>query len=943
MSLTEAQTRQQLIDEKLGFAGWNVNDPSQVIQELDIDLVEAGVLQTFEKPPTPYSCHQFADYVLLRHGKPLAVVEAKRTSKDANLGKEQALQYAQNLQKLHGGNIPFIFYTNGYDIYFWESDFYPPVKVHGFPTFEELEWLDQRRRHRKPLSIELINTDIAGRDYQLAAIRSILEGIEAKQRKFLLVMATGSGKTRTATALMDVIMRARWAKRILFLVDRIALRDQALDAFKEHIPEEPRWPKIQGASHEKEFAKDRRIYVTTYPTMLNMIQNGITPETWISPHFFDVVIADESHRSIYNTYKQVLDYFNAIRLGLTATPTDKIDHDTFKLFNCELNDPTFAYTYQEALEHEPPYLSDFEVLKVRSKFQLEGIKGGTLPAPVQRKLIAEGKDVEDINFEGTDLERKVTNSGTNALIVREFMEESIKDATGTLPGKTIIFAISMKHARRLEKIFDQLYPEHKGRLCRVLVSDDPRVHGKGGLLDQFKNQNMPRVAISVDMLDTGVDVREVVNLVFAKPVYSYVKFWQMIGRGTRVLEEDPAKCKPWCRKKDKFLIIDCWANFDFFKMEPKGREPGTQVSLPVKLFKSRLDKLEAALSRNRDDVVASVKDELRHDINSLPKNNVLIFENQANLATIEPDQFWDQLGVQELGYLRSTIAPILRAQSGADFKAMRFETEVVELATALLAENKTAFVAIQKSLISQISELPLTVNVVAREKELIEEALHANWWSTPTEEKLHLLIERLARLMRYRQRKSEAITHLDIDDLTAVKGKIEFGPEHERMTTTVYREKVEAFIVNLVAENPVLQKIQAGQQVTDNEIIKLANLLQKQELHITEDLLRKVYDHKTARFIQFIRHILGLEKLESWSVTVSQAFDTFITGHTTLTALQIQFLQTLKTFILQTGRIDKPDFIDAPFTRLHPKGIRGVFNPDEIEEILRFSKKLLAA
>ncbi|MCK5230407.1 MAG: restriction endonuclease subunit R, partial [Desulfobulbaceae bacterium] len=173
--------------------------------------------------------------------------------------------------------------------------------------------------------------------------------------------------------------------------------------------------------------------------------------------------------------------------------------------------------------------------------------------------------------------------------------------------------------------------------------------------------------------------------------------------------------------------------------------------------------------------------------------------------------------------------------------------------------------------------------------------------------------------------------------------KIEFGPEHERMTTTVYREKVEAFIVNLVAENPVLQKIQAGQQVTDNEIIKLANLLQKQELHITEDLLRKVYDHKTARFIQFIRHILGLEKLESWSVTVSQAFDTFITGHTTLTALQIQFLQTLKTFILQTGRIDKPDFIDAPFTRLHPKGIRGVFNPDEIEEILRFSKKLLAA
>lgn len=186
MPLTESQTRQKLIDEKLGFAGWNVNDPSQVTQELEIDLVKAGVLQTSEKAPTPYSGHQFADYALLRHGKPLAVVEAKRTSKDANLGKEQALQYAQNLQKLHGGDVPFIFYTNGYDIYFWESDFYPPVKVHGFPTFEELEWLDQRRWHRKPLSVELISTDIAGRDYQLAAIRRILEGIEAKQKKFLL-------------------------------------------------------------------------------------------------------------------------------------------------------------------------------------------------------------------------------------------------------------------------------------------------------------------------------------------------------------------------------------------------------------------------------------------------------------------------------------------------------------------------------------------------------------------------------------------------------------------------------------------------------------------------------------------------------------------------------------------------------------------------------------
>ncbi len=247
-----------------------------------------------------------------------------------------------------------------------------------------------------------------------------------------------------------------------------------------------------------------------------------------------------SHRSIYNTYKSVLDYFNAIKLGLTATPRDHIDHDTFKVFECDAGNPTFAYAYEDAVNHVPPYLCDFEVPKVRSKFQLEGIKGETLPMPVQKQLIIEGLDVEDINFEGTDLERKVSNSGTNALILREFMEESIKDESGVLPGKTIIFAISKAHAYRLQELFDSMYPEHKGKLARVLVSEDRYVHGKGGLLDQFRNQDMPRIAISVDMLDTGIDVREIQNLVFAKPVYSYVKFWQMIGRGTRVLDE-PAK------------------------------------------------------------------------------------------------------------------------------------------------------------------------------------------------------------------------------------------------------------------------------------------------------------------------------------------------------------------------------------------------------------------
>jgi len=287
---------------------------------------------------------------------------------------------------------------------------------------------------------------------------------------------------------------------------------------------------------------------------------------------------------------------------------------------------------------------------------------------VQARLVAEGKDIEDIDFEGTDLERKVTNAGTNSLIVREFMEECIKDPSGILPGKTIIFAISMGHARRLEQIFEGLYPEHGGTLARVLVSDDRFVYGKGGLLDQFKTQDMPRVAISVDTLDTGVDVREIVNLVFAKPVYSFVKFWQMIGRGTRVLEEDPTKRRLWCDDKDRFLIIDCWDNFEYFRMNPKGREPGHQVPLPVRLFLARIDKLEAAVTAARADVTATVKDDLRQDLATLPRNNVVVMEAKAKLAGVEHDVFWTTIDTDALGYLRMAWPPAV-TPSGAAFEA----------------------------------------------------------------------------------------------------------------------------------------------------------------------------------------------------------------------------------------------------------------------------------
>ncbi len=296
----EKLTRKEIIDNRLILAGWNIADRTQVIEEYEI-IVDSNLAK---EATTPYAGYQYSDYVLLaKDGKPLAVVEAKKSSVDAHIGKEQAKQYCFNIQKQFGGPLPFCFYTNGHDIFFWDLNNYPPKKVFGFPTRDDLERYKYIRQKRQSLSGEFINSKIAGRDYQIAAIRAVLEAVEKRKRRFLLVMATGTGKTRTSIALVDALMRTGWAERVLFLVDRIALRDQTLDAFKEHLPHEPRWPK-QG---EKEIAKDRRIYASTYPTMLNVIRNE---DKTLSPHFFDLIVVDESHRSIYNTYQEVLEYFN---------------------------------------------------------------------------------------------------------------------------------------------------------------------------------------------------------------------------------------------------------------------------------------------------------------------------------------------------------------------------------------------------------------------------------------------------------------------------------------------------------------------------------------------------------------------------------------------------------------------------------------------------------
>ncbi|MFB9055362.1 DEAD/DEAH box helicase family protein [Mariniflexile ostreae] len=927
--MNESTTRKELIDIHLKEAGWDVDDRTQVVAEFVVNYVN----ETSET----YSNNQFADYVLLgKNGKPIAVVEAKKSSKDANIGKEQAKQYCYNIQKRTNDILPFCFYTNGHDIFFWDLENAPPRKVVGYPTREDLERYQYIRLAKKPLTNELINTKVAGRDYQIRAIRSVMDGLEQKRRTFLIVMATGTGKTRTTIALVEALMRAGWSEKALFLVDRIALRDQALEAFKEHLPNEPRWPK-QG---EKSIAKDRRIYISTYPTMLNIVREE--KET-LSPHFFDLIVIDESHRSIYNTYKEVLDYFNTITIGLTATPTDVIDHNTFKIFDCEDGLPSFAYTYEEAVNNIPPYLCNFQVMKIKTKFQTDGISKRTVSLEDQKKLILEGKEIAEINFEGVELEKKVINKGTNTLIVKEFMEESIKDINGVLPGKTIFFCVNIAHARRIEEIFDQLYPQYNGELAKVMVSEDSRVHGKGGLLDQFKNKDFPRVAISVDMLDTGIDVRELVNLVFAKPVYSYTKFWQMIGRGTRLLE--PTQMKSWCTEKDVFLILDCWDNFEYFKLKPKGKELKQAIPIPVKLFGLRLEKLVAVIEANIPETILEECIRLKKQIAILPANSIVIKDNSKAVARVNSLNFWVDINSDKINFLKTEILPLMRTISGIDYKAMRFEKDVLEVSLVKMHNAEEKYNMIKDALIERISDLPLSLNIVAKQQELIKDAQRNHFWNNIKENDFNNLIDKLSPLARYIDTRESTTgpSKFNFEDVLATKEMVEFGPKNEAVSITRYKEMVEEKVRELTESNPILQKVIHGNPISEDEIELLAKELHEENPHITIGLLQRVYQNRKAKFLQFIKHILGLEILETFTDSVANAFDAFIKEHNYLSSRQLQFLDILKKYILEKGNLEKKNLIESPFTMIHPEGIRGVFSPKEINEILQLTNKILAA
>ncbi|MBW7919141.1 MAG: DEAD/DEAH box helicase family protein [Anaerolineales bacterium] len=918
-NISEERTRKERIDPQLERAGWYLRDHSKVRIEIPVDGYDAA----------PWN--GVTDYCLYReNGEALAVVEAKKTAVDVRLAEAQLTHYVTEIEK-HQSFRPFGFLANGREIYFVDVGNAPKREVFGFFTREDLENLLYIRQNAKPLSSIEINNSIVDRSYQHEAIRRVCEAFETVpkvsepsgrsggKRKALIVMATGTGKTRTTMGLIDVFMRANQARRVLFVADRDALVEQAIDdGFQKYLPTEP-CTRLRSWNVET----SQRLYAVTLQTLSNIFEQ-------FSPAFFDLIVFDEVHRSIFNKFNEVLEYFDGRQIGLTATPANYINRDTFLAFDCTDGKPTYLYTYEQAIEDG--YLVDYELYAARTKFQREGIHGVDLTEEERNALIEKGIDPDDINFEGTELERTVTNFDTIRRQWEEIWEVCKKDASGQLPGKTIVFAVTQEHALRLQKIFDEMYPQFP-ELTKVITH---KSEYRGKLVEAFKKEDMPRIAISVDMLDTGIDVPEVVNLVFMKPVQSPIKLQQMIGRGTR----PQAACRnlallPNFEKKG-FLVIDFWEN-NFSRDAKEVADQSTPVL--VTIFNTRLKLLETYLNDQQNPDCRQVIADLRGQIQQIPTDSFTIRKHMPEIEEAWTDAYWDYLIPSKIDFLRVKVAPHLRLVPGVDVAAATFISKVERL-KLLKRTNKEASGTIQ-SIVEDAQSLRDTIlsDVERKAKSVCVPEKLVEFGSN----ELNLIRDTLAPRMKNKAR-YDTFLELDLVDSIAISGYILLSKSGEKMYVAEYRRLVEERILKLVANHPTIKAIQNGEDIDDWQLLELERTLTKElgesDLEVTLENLTKVFSPSTDSFLDLVRQALDMQSLPDYKDLVTRQFEKYTIEHK-FNADQIRFLRAVQSVFLQKRRLETADLYDAPaLVGFGQDAVERWFTEQEVSEIVVFANRL---
>ena len=867
------------------------------------------------------------DYVLWGDdGKPLAVVEAKRTSRDPRVGQHQAKCYADCLEK-EFGQRPVIFYSNGFQSWMWDDLNYAPREVFGFYSKDELQTLIQRRTFKKSLASETINNAITDRYYQIEAIRKVSEALESNHREALLIMATGTGKTRVSASIIDLLSKANWVKRVLFLADRNALIHQAKTNLNDYLPNLP----AVDLTREKE-DEGSRIVFSTYQTMINMIDGEADGDNrFYSVGHFDLIIFDEIHRSVYKRYKAIFKYFDGLRIGLTATPNDEGDRDTYALFNVQPNNPTYAYEIDQAVGDG--YLVPPKAISVPIKFQRSGIRYAELSDSEKIKYEEQFSDPLTGEFpdeiDAAALNNWLFNTDTVDKAIGHLMQNGIKVEGGDKLGKTIIFARSHKHAKFIEERFNLQYPQYKGDFMKVI---DHHEEYRYDLLNKFKGKDkMPQIAVTVDMLDTGIDVPEITNLVFFKPVKSRTKFWQMIGRGTRLCTD---LFGPGMDKKE-FVIFDFCENFEFFNNKPKGVEGASGKSLSQRLFEIRL-KLSFILlndeSAELKEYGKAILQGLIEQTQALNTQSFVVRQNWREVEKYKDANSWNALSDLDVKELVDKIAPLV-VETNQDEMAKRFDATLLDIQLSILEGMPRQQKLIQNTIntagkLSKKESIPS----VAAKRETIRMAQEKDFWKSGDILAIEHVRVELRELIKFIDFENRAIYFTMFED--EILGSVS---EHQLVygfnDLEAYQRKVKQYLQEH-QNHLIIHKIRNNVQITEAELKQLEEMLFSQgELGTREEFV-KAYGE--APLGSFIRGIVGLE-----INAAKEAFGEILQGQN-LNSQQIRFMDTIINFFSVKGIIDPEMLFEPPFTDINTSGVMGVFDEEETRKVISIIEKVNA-
>jgi type I restriction enzyme R subunit len=909
---SEAETRDYFIDLLLKEAGWALTDSR------DREFPVAGMPNQAQEG--------FVDYVLWGDdGKPLALVEAKQTKRDPRVGQQQAKLYADCLETKFGQR-PIIFYSNGYQHWIWDDVSHPPRAVQGFYKKTELELIIQRRTTRRKLAEAEISRTIVERYYQTRAIRRVCEALETyNSRKALLVMATGSGKTRVVIALCDLLMRCNWAKRVLFLADRVALVNQAINAFKQHLPDS------SPVNLVTEKDKEGRVYVSTYPTMMGLIDQAKDGQKRFGPGHFDLVIIDEAHRSVYQKYRAIFEYFDSYLVGLTATPKDEIDHNTYSLFDLEEGVPTDAYPLEDAVKDG--FLVPMKSIAVPLKFQREGIKYDDLSEDEKEEWDAkewnEEGEVPD-RVEAEAVNKWLFNKDTVDKVLAHLMTRGQKVAGGDRLGKTIIFAKNHDHAVYIAERFDINYPEYKGHFARLI---DFSVEYAQSLIDSFSIQTKsPHIAISVDMLDTGIDVPEIVNLVFFKRVMSKTKFWQMIGRGTRLSPNlfGPDKHKAF------FYVFDYCQNLEFFSQNPETSEGSSGESLNKRLFKLRLelitelDKERLPLSTAREEPELDLRDAtvelLRNEIAAMNVENFIVRPRRELVERFGEPKAWEKLTQTDLLDLGNQVAGLPTQLDPEDEEAKRFDVLMLSLQLAVLRSERS-FSKLQKSVkaIAGLLEEKASIPMVVAQMELIQAIQTVEWWEYVTPTMLEGARKRLRLLVKLIDKQQRKPIYTDFEDVMGPEREVELSAFAAADEFEQFRSKARHFL-HEHEDHIAIHKLRMNEPLTDVDLSELERILAESGFATAEAIERAKNESNGLGL--FVRSLVGLDRSAA-----KAAFAEFSDGKN-LNANQLEFVDLVINHLTDRGVVTVEALYASPYTDVSPHGPDGLFEPNEVNQLV---------